>query len=404
MLFVDRPITVEHVREFCRTFTEGLRVEYKVTFDASVRDKIAKVVSSFANSQGGVLVIGVNAPKGIPQPPFDGFDQPAKEELRLTVENLCLKNIYPPLLPTTTVVASDIPGRVFLVIEVEESSQAPHAIENSQKVYIRTGDAANPYDLAKLDLILDLVKRRSDPLQLKDRLLAEARARAKDDGNLGLPRMEISVCPTYPRTALCTPPDAVAFLQLTQISQYPTMTFLLPLQSLRRVPDGAASVSLHGDTRTRRYVELNKYGLLYVSRPFGTRPWVNAEDATRQLAFGDLLHTLMQTTTCAMRFYAKKFRGDMLVDVSLMSVANRIMRFRDTKPPFFDVGSPDDYRCQSDTVFVSRIVSTDELNQRHSDIVTDILGELTWAFWQGNGDHPVAALGAFVTQLLGQGV
>jgi len=404
MLFVDRPITVEHIREFCRNFTEGPRVEYKATFDASVREKIARVISSFANSQGGVLVIGVNAPKGIPQPPFDGFDQPAKEELRLTVENLCLKNIYPPLLPAITVVASDIPERVFLVVEVEESSQAPHAIENSQKVYVRTGDAANPYDLAKVDLILDLVKRRSDPLQLRDRLLADARARAKDDGNLGVPRMEISVCPTYPRTALCTPADAVTFVQQIQYSQRPTMTFLLPRESLRRVPDGAASVSSHGETKTRRYMELNKYGLLYVSRPFGTRPWAHAEDVTRQLAFGDLLHTLMQTVTCALRFYAEKFRGDVLIEVSLKSVANRIMRFRDANPPFFDMGSADDYRCHSDTVFVSRIVNTEELGQRQSDIVTDILAELTWAFWQADGDHPVEALRSFVVQQLGRGV
>ena len=134
MLFVDRPITVEHVRAFCGNFTEGLRVEYKRAFDASVRDKIAKVISSFANSQGGVLVIGISAINGVPQPPFEGFVQPPRDELRLTVENICLTSIYPPLLPITTVVASDIPEHVFLVIEVEESSQAPHAIENSQKV------------------------------------------------------------------------------------------------------------------------------------------------------------------------------------------------------------------------------------------------------------------------------
>jgi hypothetical protein len=308
------------------------------------------------------------------------------------------------LLPTTTVVASDIPERVFLVIEVEESSQAPHAVENSQKVYVRTGDATNPYDLAKVDLILDLVKRRRDPLQLRDRLLADARSRAKDDGNLGIPRMEISICPTYPRTALCTLADANMFLRQIQFVQRPTMmTFLLPLNTLRRVPDGAASVSLHGDTKTRRYMELNKYGLLYVSRPFGTRPWAYETDAVRHLAFGDLLHTLMQTTTCATRFYADKFRGDMLLEVSLMSVRNQIMRFRDAKPPFFDAGNADDYRCHSDTVFVSRIVGAEELNQRQSGIVTDILNELTWAFWQGNDDHPVEALRAFVEQILGEG-
>jgi len=71
MLFVERPITVQHIRDFCTRFEEGLRVEYKSTFDQNVKDKLPKIISSFANSHGGVLVIGVNTLNGAPQPPFD---------------------------------------------------------------------------------------------------------------------------------------------------------------------------------------------------------------------------------------------------------------------------------------------------------------------------------------------
>ena len=81
MLFIERPITVERIRNFAETFNEGLRVEYKANFDDNVRGKIAKVVSSFANSHGGVLVIGVTAVRGVPQPPFEGFAEPEREEL-----------------------------------------------------------------------------------------------------------------------------------------------------------------------------------------------------------------------------------------------------------------------------------------------------------------------------------
>jgi hypothetical protein len=140
VLFIERPITVAHVRDFAR-FNEGLRVEYKRDFDANVREKLPKVITSFANSHGGVLVVGVNTLNGVPQGPFEGFEPPAREEFALTVENICLQNIYPPVLPRTTVVPSDVGNRVFLVIEVEESGEAPHAIENSKKVYVRTGNA-----------------------------------------------------------------------------------------------------------------------------------------------------------------------------------------------------------------------------------------------------------------------
>ena len=214
MLFPERPITVEHIRAFYTQFNEGYRVEYKGTFDANVRDKIPKVLSSFANSHGGVLVVGVNTLNGVPQPPFQGFRPSPRGEFALTVENICLQNIYPPLLPQTTVVGSDVSGHVFLVIEVDESAQAPHAIENSKKVYVRTGNAANPYDLADVDLVFDLAKRREEPFELRARLFERARKRFNthldikhaDRGgkrtDLGT-LLQFSVGPRFPTRQLC---------------------------------------------------------------------------------------------------------------------------------------------------------------------------------------------------------
>jgi len=46
----------------------------------------------FANSLGGVLIIGVNALDGVPQNRIEGFTPP-EEELPLTVENLCIQGI-----------------------------------------------------------------------------------------------------------------------------------------------------------------------------------------------------------------------------------------------------------------------------------------------------------------------
>ena len=69
MLF-SKPISdlrFEDLEEFCKKFHENTRVEYKSTFDDSVKRKLAKVLSSFANSYGGILIIGINAPAGVPQ-------------------------------------------------------------------------------------------------------------------------------------------------------------------------------------------------------------------------------------------------------------------------------------------------------------------------------------------------
>ena len=48
-------ITFEQIENFCRTFPEGVRVEYKREL---IKD-IPKVISSFANSSGGIWIIGV---------------------------------------------------------------------------------------------------------------------------------------------------------------------------------------------------------------------------------------------------------------------------------------------------------------------------------------------------------
>ena len=69
MLFPKTPENEEDIRAFCNVFNEGVRVEYKSDLDQAVRQKIPKIVSSFANALGGVLVIGVKAAGGVPQQP-----------------------------------------------------------------------------------------------------------------------------------------------------------------------------------------------------------------------------------------------------------------------------------------------------------------------------------------------
>jgi len=61
---------------------------------------------------------GVNTVNDVPQAPFDGFQPPAREQFALTVENICLQNIYPPLLPRTTVVASDVADHVCVQVSL----------------------------------------------------------------------------------------------------------------------------------------------------------------------------------------------------------------------------------------------------------------------------------------------
>lgn len=399
MIFLERPITVQHIREVCARFNEGLRVEYKRTFDDNVRGQLPKIVSSFANSQGGVLIVGVNAQNGVSQPPFEGFLAQVREEYPLTIENICLRGIHPPILPRTEVVQSDIPNQVFLVIEVDESGEAPHAIENSKRVYVRTGNAANPYDFAEVDLIIDLLKRREEPLARRKRLIEFAQQRSHQIVPQDQPFTRVSICPTFPRSPLCTNDQAWEFLAETSMRDQQ----LVPYNSMKRIPDGAASFRLQGARRLEirpQYMELGNYGLLYLSGQFPVRGWVEAPDAAQHLVFGHLFHALIRLTVCAVRFYARfGYSGSLDISVSLHRVQGWPMRFVDSIGPFFD-DDPEEFTCHTDLVAAERFLTVEQIRAQTADELTKILTELTWAFWQSNADHPTERLKVQVRALL----
>jgi hypothetical protein len=396
VLFIERPITLAHVRDFCGRLSEGLRVEYKRDFDANVREKLPKVVSSFANSHGGVLVVGVNAVNGEPQVPFEGFEPPAREELVLTVENICLQNIYPPVLPRTTVVPSDVGNRVFLVIEVEESGEAPHAIENSKKVYVRTGNAANPYDLADVDLIIDLIKRRKEPLELRDRLEKSAEGRAEKWVMSPQSYVQVTICPRFPRSALCSSDEVYDFVRNTPYRG----GHFINVNNLHRVPDGVAGQMPESMAGGAAYEEINRFGLLFSRTRFRKVPWEGQREVL-VLLYGDLFHSLCKFLYCAESFYgATGFRGTVLVRVSLHNVAGERMTFYRIRSVILEDASPDDFRCIAEVVSTERLVEVDRIVRNKLDVPADILGELAWSFWQSLAEFPRDRLNAYAAETL----
>src|SRR5262249_47297698 len=91
------------IEEFCRNWPEGVRVDYKREL---VAQHIPKIVSSFANTSGGVWIIGVGTDvMNRPVFPIRGFPRTAGIEERITQS--CYQNLYPPLLPEIQII--DVP-------------------------------------------------------------------------------------------------------------------------------------------------------------------------------------------------------------------------------------------------------------------------------------------------------
>ncbi len=189
-------ITFEVIENFCREWQEGVRVEYK----QEIKD-IPKIVSSFANTQGGVFLIGVEANQtdNKVQFPIEGI--PKINGIEESIVQSALMGIYPPVMPEMILV--DVPGmgNVVVVVRVDESVQAPHAIQNSTRVYIRAGSVTQPYEkpeLAEMNRIEYLLNRRQDTQEITKQTLDRIEQRIKKNGDMDAPSITVIARPVYP--------------------------------------------------------------------------------------------------------------------------------------------------------------------------------------------------------------
>src|SRR5207249_9815606 len=109
--------------------------------------------------------------------------------------------IYPPLTPMVQVI--DVPSaseNIVVVVKVPESIEAPHAVEGSTKVYVRVNSTSQPIDLAEIDRIDYLLKRRHDPKQRRQQMIETAIKRSR----VAAPCIRIMIGPRYPYRPLLT--------------------------------------------------------------------------------------------------------------------------------------------------------------------------------------------------------
>jgi hypothetical protein len=262
MLF-SKPIAdlrFEDVEDFCRRFHENIRVEYKSTFDDSVKRKLPRTLSSFANSYGGILVIGVNAAGGIPQEPLEGIVFPEREP-GLTVQNVCRDGIFPEIPLYTSFISSRGEGKSFLVVQVNESAKAPHAIENRTQVFVRTEGGTEITALADIERIERMLLRRADVSRRWDDFFAQSWDFAQSvNANKKYAYREIRIGPLYPSESLMTREKIYEFL--SDINTRGRAGFRLG--ELLRSPIGAL---LARDQNVDKFLNIGELGILHYVEP-----------------------------------------------------------------------------------------------------------------------------------------
>jgi hypothetical protein len=167
------------------------------------------------------------------------------------------------------------------------------------------------------------------------------------------------------------------------------------------VPDGAAGQIPERAGAGAAYEEINRFGLLFARTRFSKVPWGGERDGQPVLLYGDLFHSLTKFLYCAEGFYrATGFHGTASVRVSLHNVAGERMTFYRLGGLFFDDLSPENFRCIAEVVSTERLVEVDRIVTNKLDVLTDILGELAWSFWQSLAEFPRDRLDGYAAETL----
>jgi hypothetical protein len=368
-------LLTEDVEHFCRTFQENIRVEYKSTFDESVKNKLPRVVSSFANSYGGILIIGVNARNGTPEEPFDGIRFEDREP-RLTLENICRSHIFPEVPVRATLVPSRVSGNAFMVVQVNESPKAPHAIENSTRVYVRSGDSSDRTTLADIHLIQQLILRRRDVLSRWTEFYDESNWLA---GAVGIemrarPLLDVRVGPLYP-TDVIIPRERV-FSFLSNYFQAQQGMAGISFSKTLRHPAGAFLVR---DDYPTKYFNVGELGAIHYLEPL--RPTDYHLSSTSTPSENELyplwwiVKPVLDVLDTAGRLFREFGVGcDLRIETTLLNASGRKFTLATGSQPTLDVTTI------SRSILASATSSSELLSEEADGVATDLLYQLRWPF------------------------
>lgn len=143
--FLDKmgnPLELSKIRfhhlEQLKAIDEGYKIEYKSTFDKSVKDKIPAIITSFANSEGGWLIIGIED---------DSHDitciPKRRSDYSQTISQLLKEKTSPiPSFDSKFLRNPAKKDEGVLIIEVYEGKFPPYTANGT--VYIRNGSSKEP--------------------------------------------------------------------------------------------------------------------------------------------------------------------------------------------------------------------------------------------------------------------
>jgi hypothetical protein len=368
-----------------RFLETGVRERFVLDLKSDFPVDLGKTIAAFANTYGGVILIGVEEAKtGAAQLPVCGIE--LKPGLRERVLQIALDTIYPPVLPEVRVVEfkSDEtllePDRAVVVVRVNESENPPHAVKDRTTVYLRIDNISKVERKATIGEIEWLIHKRQRSLDEKTRILSAADRRAI---GARIPRrnrrqgqqyrrkgvMRFWTIPTFPRLPIVNPRELATIVRDNPV-QVNTIFRFLPQGDMQRVAEGILYLSNYGSS------EFQQQGLIlhefdYWWDYYGPSVSVGGKwlspSVTAAMFSGVLeLSLLIYRKAGYYGFLDFKFEADDLEDCGFLDSDNRLWR------DFYKMIEPD--------VALERRFTMYELGEHLIEIAKECQRELYWAF------------------------
>jgi hypothetical protein len=328
-------INFKEIRSFCdQQISEGLRIEYKRSFPENV--DLAKTICAFANTAGGIILIGVEADKKKNTPTnIPGIQ--ITEGLEEKVVNICLSYILPRIMPEIKLCpfkSNDETERAVLFIRVGLSYSSPHYVWQTREILVRVHNENGRADLKTIE---DLIDRRK-------RIISESGTTAYSTHwstkliTIEEPVFETAVIHLHFAKENIVPfskeNDAVLFEIANQIP-YPNYLML---------------ESRNSQGQITRMCRVDGYGRLIFQRTANVRK--NVLDAFESFIF--LASVLRATRKICLHF---AFYGDVSAGLTITNTKNLSLGFPQWKRYLLD-----DHKCEFETISVSRTLHYDDFS------------------------------------------
>jgi hypothetical protein len=360
-----KDISYDDIEAFCREGNEeGILLEYKGPLPNN--KKIAKEIAAFANTYGGILLLGVNEEDRMPALPVVGV--PYDEGLDEKISSIAFKSINPPLFPEIKICKlNDDESKAVIVVRVQESNDTPHRVEQDTKIYIRIASQSEPV-LAPFGEIEWLMNRREKAITNKQRLLKRSRQRFISQFHSPLPPIRgISIIPLYPHK------EIVPYLKLHDIvlgsyvklpnsdEDFPCMVEVPITQQASIV----FSETVEGDFK--HHTEVSSFGLISYEERLSEDLNPNRGNI---IDVYQTMEKIYVPLLFAKRFYRKAgFYGLVQINLFFERVRGRCLSLNDRYANLFDMD-----------IDFERIISVSQLLSTLDEVAIDLLKELFWSF------------------------